>query len=86
MKNGKHVDEHGTIRYYVHNQLHREDGPAIEWAGGSKDWWINDKRHREDGPALEWADGYKEWWINGVEYTKKEFREYKLIEKLSGLK
>jgi len=39
--------------------LHREDGPAIEWADGSKEWWINEKLHREDGPAIEWADGTK---------------------------
>jgi hypothetical protein len=49
----------------LNGQLHREDGPAIEWADGSKYWWVNDQRHREDGPAIERADGSKEWYLNG---------------------
>ena len=46
-------------------KLHREDGPAIELADGSKYWWLNGKRHREDGPAFELADGSKHWYLNG---------------------
>ena len=46
-------------------QLHRIDGPAIEWADGTTHWYINGERHRIDGPAVEWADGSKEWYING---------------------
>ena len=34
-------------------ELHREDGHAVEYASGSKEWWINGLRHREDGPAIE---------------------------------
>ena len=35
-------DEYGTIRWYNEaGQLHREGGPAIEWADGSKSWWLN---------------------------------------------
>jgi len=64
MKNGKHVDKYGTIRYYLNNQFHREDGPAIEWDNGDKEWWLNDQLHREDGPAFEWDNGDKEWWLN----------------------
>jgi len=52
--------------------LHREDGPAIEWADGGKSWWLNGKRHREDGPAMDLSN-HKEWWINGVLYTESEF-------------
>jgi hypothetical protein len=44
--------------------LHREDGPAIEWGDGGKDWYINGKLHREDGPAIEYTNGYKAWYIN----------------------
>ena len=43
--------------------LHREDGPAIEYANGYKEWWIDDKRHREDGPAVE-NQYLKQWWVN----------------------
>jgi len=56
----------GTIEW--HNEagrLHREDGPAREWADGSKEWWLNGERHRVDGPAIEYASGSKEWWLNG---------------------
>ena len=54
-------------------QLHRLDGPAVEWADGSKAWWQNSRRHRLDGPAREWADGTNEWWQNGVKMTEEEF-------------
>jgi hypothetical protein len=53
--------------------LHREDGPAIEWDGGTKEWWINGKRHREDGPAVIYWHGLKEWCLNNNLYTKEEW-------------
>ncbi len=49
-------------------RLHREDGPAVEWADGTKEWWVNGLRHRTDGPACEWANGTKEWWVNGLRH------------------
>jgi hypothetical protein len=27
--------------WYINGQLHREDGPAIEYIDGSKSWYIN---------------------------------------------
>jgi hypothetical protein len=51
--------------YNSNNQLHRKDGPAIEYAIGTKEWWVNGMRHRLDGPAVEYADGTKAWWVNG---------------------
>ena len=48
----------GTIRWYNSvNELHCEDGPAIEFVNGHKSWFINGKQHREDGPAVEWVGG-----------------------------
>jgi hypothetical protein len=47
------------------SQLHRLDGPAIETANGSKQWYQNGKSHRLDGPAIEDADGSKSWYQNG---------------------
>ena len=39
----------GTRRYYNHaGQLHREDGPAIEWAGGEREWRIWGTRSTEE--------------------------------------
>ena len=29
MKNGLHIDEDGTKRWYLNDKLHRTDGPAI---------------------------------------------------------
>ena len=60
------VDEYGNKCWYNENeQRHRKDGPAIEWASGTKSWLINGTFHREDGPAIEYSDGSKEWLING---------------------
>jgi hypothetical protein len=71
------VDENKNIRWYNDkDQLHRLNGPAIEWAGSSKAWYVNGKLHRLDGPAIEYAFNYKEWWVDGKEMTEKEFNEY----------
>jgi hypothetical protein len=58
--------------WYLNGELHREDGPAIEWASGTKNWFINGKFHREDGPAREWADGTKFWYLNGELHREGE--------------
>lgn len=63
-----HVDEAGDKYYYSDREMytrHREDGPAVEYSTGTKEWWINDKLHREDGPAVEYLNGTKEWWVDG---------------------
>ena len=67
----KDIDEYGNIFYYNENKLrHREDGPAIEWANGNKEWYLNGQRHREDGPARVYADGTKSWYINGQRHRE----------------
>lgn len=68
------------IRYYDFNYLfHREDGPAIEYIGGSykghKLWMIHGKYHRVDGPAIEFYNGEKQYWIDDKQYTFKEWQE-----------
>jgi hypothetical protein len=55
--------------------LHREDGPAIEYANGAKTWYIDDKRHRADGPAAEYASGIQGWYIEGEYYTEEDFKD-----------
>ncbi len=42
--------------------LHRLDGPAIEYAGGQKEYWINGIKYSK-----------KEYWINGIKYSKKDY-------------
>lgn len=54
-------------------QCHRTDGPAVEYADGTREWWLRGKRHRPDGPAVEHADGDKEWWLNNQRVSAEEF-------------
>ena len=51
-------------------QLHREDGPAVEYSNGTNEWWVDDQLHREGAPAIECADGDKEWWVNGQRHRE----------------
>ena len=37
------VGENGDKRWYLNGKFHREDGPAIEYADGTKYWFINDQ-------------------------------------------
>ena len=53
------IDAYGNKQYYLGNKLHREDGPACEYADGTKCWYLNGKRHRTDGPAIDYPDGNK---------------------------
>ena len=60
------VDEFGARKYLnAAGQLHREDGPAVVYATGTKEWWLNGQLHRDAGPAVIWNDGSKEWYQNG---------------------
>ena len=60
------VDVQGTRWYYNNaNQLHRTDGPAVEYADGTKFWCQNGLKHRTDGPAMEYPTGHKRWYQNG---------------------
>ena len=63
----------GTKAWYLNGKLHREDGPAIEYADGTKAWCLNSKLHREDGPAIECADGTKAWYLNSIEHSEEDF-------------
>ena len=35
----------GTKYWYLNGKLHREDGPACEWADGHKSWYLNGKKY-----------------------------------------
>ena len=41
------VYDSGDKEWYLNGKVHREDGPAIEWADGSKDWYLNDEKLTE---------------------------------------
>ena len=38
----------GTKYWYLNNQYHRTDGPAIELADGDKSWYINGVEYSEE--------------------------------------
>ena len=73
-RRGPQVDEHGN-KYWRNSEgyIHREDGPAIEGANGSKFWFIDGKRHRVDGPAVERANGRKFWYFDGKQYLFEDW-------------
>jgi len=68
------VDDDCT-EWFLNGVLHRENGPALEWANGSKFWYKEGKFHREDGPALEYTNGDKIWYIEGEMYTEENFNK-----------
>jgi hypothetical protein len=76
------VDEDGNKKYYLGNDLHREDGPALEFANGTKHWFKDDKLHRDDGPAIEFANGDRHWYKEG----KKHREDGPAIEYANGTK
>ena len=56
------------VEWYFEGKLHREGGPACEYADGTKSWYKNGKLHREDGPAIEYYSGDKSWYLNNTHY------------------
>ena len=70
------IEACGKKSWRVGGQLHREDGPAEEWASGDKLWFLNGKLHREDGPAIEYSEVDKYWFLNGVEVTEEEHKKF----------
>lgn len=64
-------------------QLHCDNGPAVVYSTGKKEWWVHGKQHRDDGPAVEFrltydaAEYNNEYWLNGVQYGYGQW--YKMI-------
>jgi hypothetical protein len=78
----KHIRTPESQSWYLNGKRHREDGPAVEYASGTKHWYLNGMRHREDGPAIEHASGAKEWYLNG----KFHREDGPAIERINGSK
>ena len=65
------VDRDGTCKYFNSaGELHRDNGPAVEYKSGSRAWFQNGKLHRTDGPAVVWSDGDEEWYQNGLRHRE----------------
>ena len=56
------VWDNGSKYWYLNDKLHREDGPAIEYASGHKEWYLNGKQ------TSKGCEG-KVVVIEGIEYT-----------------
>ena len=67
--------------WYCGPYLHREDGPAVEWLNGDKEWWIDGKRHRVAEPAVIFKN-YKAWYL----YGKRHREDGPAIEWVNGSK
>jgi hypothetical protein len=79
MKNGLTINQYGTKQWFLNGQLHRVDGPAIEWSNGAKNWYLNGQLHRVDGPAVEHAVSIKFWYYRGTQIkcqSQTEFERY----------
>ena len=75
------VDVYDTRRYYNSaGELHREDGPAVIRAVGTKEWYHNGLHHREDGPAVEFPSGMHKWCLNGIVFSQQRY--YKRLAEL----
>ena len=70
------VDDSGNKFWYLNGELHREDGPAIEWASGTKEWYLNGKKvteeeHKEQTSNKAPCEG-KIVEVDGIKYELKE--------------
>jgi hypothetical protein len=63
----------GKLKDYEGRNIHREDGPAIEYPNGDKEWYRNGNLHREDGPAVIYNSGNVLWCLNNQIYYFKAF-------------
>ena len=51
-------DTYGNKVWLEDGLLHRDDGPAIEWADGNKEWWLNGKEYtKEEYVLLQFSRG-----------------------------
>lgn len=81
------IFRHNTnkMSHFKNGKLHRLYGPAVEWLGGTKEWWFEGKIHRVGGPAIESYNGFEDWYVDGKEVTKEQHDLLTDIMKLKAL-
>jgi hypothetical protein len=47
------IDEYGNKCWYLNGKVHREDGPAIEYAKGSDFWFLEGKLYTQEDFTIE---------------------------------
>lgn len=65
----------GTKAWYKNGELHREDGPAIEWPDGYKAWHLEEKEYNQlslkDYVVLDYYQGkYNLMWYKLLDKDK----------------
>jgi hypothetical protein len=71
------VYPNGAKYWYLNDVIHREDGPAIEYADGSKYWYLENVDYTESGHKEEMERRYNT--CNGKIVTI-EGKKYELTE------
>ena len=59
------VNCNGVKYWYLNGNIHRKNGPAVEYPSVDRFGYLNGELHRENGPAIEYANGDKSWFLNG---------------------
>jgi len=70
------IRESGDRYWFNSNgELHREDGPAIEYHNGGKEYYENGWLHRIGRPAIEFTKGIRFWYLRGKQYSEYDYWE-----------
>ena len=66
----------GSKFYYNHRRMslldmHRENGPAVKWANGNREWYLYGVPHKQ-----KYRNGKVTWMLNRKTVTKKEHHAF----------
>lgn len=79
MRQGLIIDDYGNRIWFKNDQVHREDGAALEYPDGDKVWYVSGEVHRLDGPACEFKNSkhwyYHDQWIKEIS-SQEEFEQW----------
>jgi hypothetical protein len=83
------IVRNGTREWRLDGRLHRADdpaiedpdgnrfdGPAVEWSGGSREWYHNGRRHQ---PDVEDESASQAWYLVGIELTEDEHAAFRAL-------
>lgn len=68
--------------WYQHNEIHRVNRPAVEYADGCMMWYQNDKLHRLDGPAIYRPNERCSWYVDDIRINCNSQEEFERLLKL----
>lgn len=81
MKNGLITNSYGVKEYWLNDDYHREDGPAVEFENGDVFYYVYGQLHRLDGPAVI-NGNVQEWWVKGKRILASTQEEFEKMLKL----